>query len=105
MSCKPPLVPKATYTLLGFTAMIYLLQMASMAICKLAWGPVLITGGRWADCSTAQYLPGSPSALGSGGNLPSFHLQDQREFREIVLGASEALLVFGALATWGLFSG
>ena len=34
-----------------------------------------------------------------------FHLQDQRESREIVLGASVALLVFGALAAWGLFSG
>jgi len=41
------------------------------------------------------------SALGSGGNLPGFHLQAQREFREIVLGTSVALLVFGALAAWG----
>ena len=32
MSCKLPLVPKATYTILGFTMLIYLLQMASMAI-------------------------------------------------------------------------
>ena len=32
MSCKPPLVPKATYTILGFNVLIYLLQMASMAI-------------------------------------------------------------------------
>ena len=36
-----------------------------------------------------------------GGNLPGFHLQDQREFREIVLDTSVALLVFGALAAWG----
>jgi rhomboid protease GluP len=39
------------------------------------------------------------------GIFPDFHLQDQREFRESVLGASVALLVFGALAAWGLFSG
>ena len=32
MSCKLPLVPKATYTILGFNVLIYLLQMASMAI-------------------------------------------------------------------------
>lgn len=32
VSCKLPLVPKATYTILGFNVLIYLLQMASMAI-------------------------------------------------------------------------
>jgi rhomboid protease GluP len=39
------------------------------------------------------------------GIFPDFHLQDQREFRESVLGAGVTLLVFGALAVWGLFSG
>ena len=39
------------------------------------------------------------------GIYPAFHLQDQREFREIVLGAGVALLVFGVLTVWGLFFG
>ncbi len=37
------------------------------------------------------------------GIFPDFHLEDQRESREIITGASVALLVFGALAVWGLF--
>jgi hypothetical protein len=36
------------------------------------------------------------------GISPDFHLQDQREFREIILGAGVALLVFGALAILGM---
>jgi rhomboid protease GluP len=39
------------------------------------------------------------------GIFPDFHLQDQRESREVVSGASVTLLIFGALAAWGLFSG
>lgn len=39
------------------------------------------------------------------GIFPDLHLHDQREFRDSVLGAGVALLVFGALAVWGLFSG
>ena len=38
------------------------------------------------------------------GISPDFHLQDQREFREIVLGAGVVMIVFGALAAWGMFS-
>jgi rhomboid protease GluP len=37
------------------------------------------------------------------GIHPDFHLEDQREPREIVSGAAIALTVFGALAAWGLF--
>jgi len=39
------------------------------------------------------------------GISPDFHLQDQRESREVILGAGVALIIFGALAAWGLFSG
>ena len=37
------------------------------------------------------------------GFFPDFHLEDQRESREILTGAGLALLVFGALAGWGIF--
>ncbi len=37
------------------------------------------------------------------GIYPQFHLQDQRESREVVMGASVTALVFGALAALGLF--
>jgi rhomboid protease GluP len=39
------------------------------------------------------------------GISPDLRLQDQREFREIVLGAGLVILVFGALAAWRMFSG
>jgi hypothetical protein len=39
------------------------------------------------------------------GLFPDFHLQDLREPREVLSGAAVALLIFGALAAWGLFSG
>jgi rhomboid protease GluP len=39
------------------------------------------------------------------GLFPDFHLQDLRESREVLSGAGVALLIFGALAAWGLFSG
>jgi rhomboid protease GluP len=39
------------------------------------------------------------------GIYPDFHLEDQRELREVMMGASVTILVFGALAAWGLFSG
>jgi hypothetical protein len=32
-------------------------------------------------------------------------LQDLRESREVLSGAGAALLIFGALAVWGLLSG
>jgi rhomboid protease GluP len=37
------------------------------------------------------------------GIFPDFHLQDAREFREVALGTGMVLLIFGALAGWGLF--
>lgn len=37
------------------------------------------------------------------GISPDFHLQDQREFREVVLGAGLVIIVFGALAAWAMF--
>lgn len=37
------------------------------------------------------------------GISPDFHLQDQREFREIVLGAGAVIIIFGALAAWRMF--
>jgi len=37
------------------------------------------------------------------GIFPNFHLEDQRELREMMMGASVTLLVFGSLAALGLF--
>ncbi|MBI5955264.1 MAG: rhomboid family intramembrane serine protease [Chloroflexi bacterium] len=37
------------------------------------------------------------------GIFPDFHLEDQRELREVMMGASVTILVFGALAAVGLF--
>jgi rhomboid protease GluP len=37
------------------------------------------------------------------GISPDFHLEDQRELREITMGASVTILFFGALAAVGLF--
>jgi rhomboid protease GluP len=37
------------------------------------------------------------------GISPDLHLEDQREFHEIVLGAGVVLIVFGALAAWAMF--
>ena len=37
------------------------------------------------------------------GISPDLHLEDQRESSEIVLGTAAALLIFGALAVWGMF--
>jgi hypothetical protein len=39
------------------------------------------------------------------GISPDFRLQDQRESREIILGVGLVIIVFGALAAWGLFAG
>jgi len=39
------------------------------------------------------------------GIYPDFRLEDQRELREITMGASVTLLVFGALAVLGLLKG
>jgi len=39
------------------------------------------------------------------GISPDFHLQDQRESREVVLGASLTLVAFGVLASLGLLQG
>lgn len=37
------------------------------------------------------------------GISPAFHLEDQRDFRGIVLGAGLVMIVFGVLAIWGMF--
>lgn len=37
------------------------------------------------------------------GIFPNFHLEDQRELREMMMGASVTMLVFGSLAALGLF--
>ena len=34
------------------------------------------------------------------GISPDFHLRDQRQFREIALGAGLVIIIFGALAAW-----
>ncbi|CAG0954188.1 rhomboid protease GluP [Anaerolineales bacterium] len=39
------------------------------------------------------------------GIYPDFHLEDQRELREVMMGASVTVLIFGALAAWGLLKG
>jgi rhomboid protease GluP len=38
-----------------------------------------------------------------GASFVGFKLQDQREFRAIVLGAATVLIIFGTLAMWGMF--
>lgn len=40
---------------------------------------------------------------GVAGISPNLHLEDQREFREISLGAGVVLIIFGGLAIWGMF--
>jgi rhomboid protease GluP len=37
------------------------------------------------------------------GIYSDFHLEDKREFREMVLGAGAVLIIFGGLAVWGIF--
>jgi len=37
------------------------------------------------------------------GIPPNFHLRDEREFREMILGAGLVVIIFGALAVWGMF--
>jgi rhomboid protease GluP len=39
------------------------------------------------------------------GIFPDIRLTDQRGFRDIVLGAGSVVIIFGALAVWGIFSG
>jgi rhomboid protease GluP len=36
------------------------------------------------------------------GAFPDFHLEDSRGFRDILLGASMVIIIFGGLAVWGL---
>ncbi len=36
------------------------------------------------------------------GMMPSFHVADKREVRDVVTGAALVILVFGALAFWGM---
>jgi rhomboid protease GluP len=36
------------------------------------------------------------------GISPALHFEDQRSFREIVIGAATVILIFGALAMWGM---
>jgi len=38
------------------------------------------------------------------GIYPTISLADQREFREVVVGAATVILIFGALAVWGMIS-
>lgn len=37
------------------------------------------------------------------GISPDFRLEDQREYREVILGIGLVIIVFGALAVWGMF--
>ena len=36
------------------------------------------------------------------GAFPDFHLEDNRAFRDILLGASAVIIIFGGLAVWGM---
>jgi rhomboid protease GluP len=36
------------------------------------------------------------------GAFPDFHLEDSRAFRDILLGASMVIIIFGGLAVWGM---
>ncbi len=38
------------------------------------------------------------------GFYPALHLVDQRELRDVIVGASAVVLIFGALAVWGMFA-
>jgi rhomboid protease GluP len=42
----------------------------------------------------------APSAAG----MPALELADRREAREVVTGAAAVILIFGALAAWGLLA-
>jgi rhomboid protease GluP len=37
------------------------------------------------------------------GISPDLHLEDQRESHEIILGAAVVMIIFSALAVWGIF--
>jgi len=39
-----------------------------------------------------------------GGAMPAFHLSDKREPREVLTGAAAVILIFGALAAWGMLA-
>jgi rhomboid protease GluP len=36
------------------------------------------------------------------GVYPAYHLVDRRSFREVMIGAATVILIFGALAMWGM---
>jgi rhomboid protease GluP len=46
------------------------------------------------------------SSLASlAGTMPTFYLADKREGREVLTGAAAVILIFGALAAWGMLAG
>lgn len=63
----------------------------------------LIIGDMLAGCLAAQCSRGLPVRAGKLRNFPNFHLQDEREFRDSALAAGLVILIFGALAAFGLF--
>jgi rhomboid protease GluP len=62
------------------------------------WGHV---GGLLGGAMFAWFA--SPRWEVAGTAFSGFKLEDQRESREIILGAGLVILVFGALATWAMF--
>jgi rhomboid protease GluP len=61
------------------------------------WGHV---GGLLGGAMFAWFAGPKWEVAGISTNL---HLEDQREFREISLGAGVVLIIFGGLAIWGMF--
>ena len=61
------------------------------------WGHVggLLGGAMFAWFSSPRWMV--------EGISPDLHLVDQREYREVVVGMGLVVIVFGALAAWGLF--
>ncbi|MDD2921213.1 MAG: rhomboid family intramembrane serine protease [Anaerolineales bacterium] len=40
---------------------------------------------------------------GVAGTLPMLHLEDERETRDVILGASLVAIIFGMMTVWGMF--
>ncbi len=86
---------KQAITNAGFIIIVNLLIGLSPGIDN--WGHVggLLGGAMFAWFSSPRWAV--------EGISPDLHLVDQREYREVVVGMGLVVIVFGALAAWGLF--
>ena len=86
---------KQAITNAGFIIIVNLLIGLSPGIVN--WGHV---GGLLGGAMFAWF---SSPCWAVEGISPDLHLVDQREYREVVVGMGLVVIVFGALAAWGLF--